>query len=52
MRRSFYPQIFFGGAVIPWLMNSMAGVLRGTGNMVLGAAVDGYVTLDQAPLAP
>lgn len=23
----------------------------GTGNMVLGAAVDGYVTLDQAPLA-
>ncbi|MBI5320323.1 MATE family efflux transporter [Bradyrhizobium sp.] len=30
-----YAQIFFGGAVIPWLMNSMAGVLRGTGNMKL-----------------
>jgi putative MATE family efflux protein len=28
-----YSQIFFGGAVLPWLMNSMAGVLRGTGNM-------------------
>src|ERR1700730_10537962 len=28
-----YTQIFFGGAVLPWLMNSMAGVLRGTGNM-------------------
>jgi putative MATE family efflux protein len=28
-----YMQIFFGGAVLPWLMNSMAGVLRGTGNM-------------------
>jgi putative MATE family efflux protein len=28
-----YAQIFFGGAVLPWLMNSMAGVLRGTGNM-------------------
>src|ERR1700731_4671334 len=30
-----YAQIFFGGAVLPWLMNSMAGVLRGTGNMKL-----------------
>src|SRR5712672_1493936 len=28
-------QIFFGGAVVPWLMNSMAGILRGTGNMKL-----------------
>ena len=30
-----YTQIFFGGAVSPWLMNTMAGVLRGTGNMKL-----------------
>src|ERR1700737_1016000 len=30
-----YAQIFFGGAVLPWLMNTMAGVLRGTGNMKL-----------------
>jgi putative MATE family efflux protein len=30
-----YVQIFFGGAVLPWLMNTMAGVLRGTGNMKL-----------------
>src|SRR5579864_582640 len=30
-----YAQIFFGGAVLPWLMNSMSGVLRGTGNMRL-----------------
>jgi putative MATE family efflux protein len=30
-----YTQIFFGGAVLPWLMNTMAGVLRGTGNMKL-----------------
>src|SRR3984957_20103547 len=28
-----YAQIFFGGAVLPWLMNCMAAVLRGTGNM-------------------
>jgi putative MATE family efflux protein len=30
-----YSQIFFGGAILPWLMNTMAGVLRGTGNMKL-----------------
>jgi MATE family, multidrug efflux pump len=30
-----YVQIFFGGAVIPWLMNSLAAILRGTGNMKL-----------------
>jgi putative MATE family efflux protein len=34
-----YSQIFFGGAVVPWLMNSMAGVLRGTGNMKLPSAM-------------
>ena len=28
-----YTQIFFGGAVAPWLMNTLAGILRGTGNM-------------------
>src|SRR6478672_1383991 len=30
-----YSQIFFGGAVLPWLMNTMSGILRGTGNMKL-----------------
>jgi Na+-driven multidrug efflux pump len=30
-----YVQIFFGGAVLPWLLNTMAGILRGTGNMKL-----------------
>src|SRR5712671_4742060 len=30
-----YTQIFFGGAVVPWLMNTIAGILRGTGNMKL-----------------
>jgi Na+-driven multidrug efflux pump len=34
-----YVQIFFGGAVLPWLLNSMAGVLRGTGNMKLPSAM-------------
>ena len=30
-----YMQVFFAGATLPWLMNSMAGILRGTGNMKL-----------------
>ncbi|MEZ0058802.1 Na+-driven multidrug efflux pump [Bradyrhizobium elkanii] len=30
-----YSQVFFGGAILPWLMNTMAGILRGTGNMKL-----------------
>ena len=30
-----YSQFFFGGAVILWLMNAAAGILRGTGNMKL-----------------
>ncbi len=34
-----YSQIFFGGAVIPWLMNTLAALLRGTGNMKLPSAV-------------
>jgi len=38
-------KIFFGGVVIAWLMNTLAGILRGTGNMklpslmVLGSAL-------------
>src|SRR5882757_2634742 len=40
-----YVQIFFSGVVSPWLMSTLAGILRGTGNMklpslmVLGSAV-------------
>jgi putative MATE family efflux protein len=34
-----YVQIFFGGAVAPWLMNTLAGILRGTGNMKLPSLV-------------
>jgi putative MATE family efflux protein len=29
----------FGGAVVPWLMNTLAGILRGTGNMKLPSAM-------------
>jgi MATE family, multidrug efflux pump len=34
-----YVQIFFGGAVIPWLMNTLGAILRGTGNMKLPSAI-------------
>jgi putative MATE family efflux protein len=34
-----YIQIFFGGAVIAWLMNTLAAILRGTGNMKLPSAI-------------
>lgn len=30
-----YILIFFGGGVLPWLMNTLAAILRGTGNMKL-----------------
>jgi putative MATE family efflux protein len=40
-----YTRIFFGGVAIAWLMNTLGGILRGTGNMklpslmVLGSAL-------------
>src|SRR5258708_13834867 len=34
-----YVQIFFGGAVIPWLMNTLGAILRSTGNMKLPSAI-------------
>ncbi|NVN88555.1 MAG: MATE family efflux transporter [Rhodopseudomonas sp.] len=30
-----YVHIFFAGGVVPWLMNTLAAILRGTGNMKL-----------------
>jgi Na+-driven multidrug efflux pump len=34
-----YSQIFFAGAVLPWIMNTLAALLRGTGNMKLPSAI-------------
>jgi putative MATE family efflux protein len=34
-----YTQIFFGGAVVPWLLNTLAAILRGTGNMKLPSLI-------------
>jgi len=34
-----YMHIFFGAALVPWLMNTFASILRGTGNMKLPSMV-------------
>ena len=34
-----YIQIFFAGAALPWLMNTMSAILRGTGNMKLPSLI-------------
>src|SRR3984957_18188504 len=34
-----YIQIFFGGGVIPWVMNTLGAILRGTGNMKLPSLI-------------
>jgi putative MATE family efflux protein len=34
-----YIQIYFGGCVIPWLMNTLGAILRGTGNMKLPSLI-------------
>lgn len=34
-----YVTIFFAGGVIPWLMNTFAAILRGTGNMKMPSAM-------------
>src|ERR1700704_5225267 len=58
-----YIQIFFGGVVIAWLMNTLGGILRGTGNMklpsllVLGSAIcqiilGGTLGLGLGPVPP
>lgn len=34
-----YTHVFFGAALVPWLMNTFASILRGTGNMKLPSMV-------------
>jgi putative MATE family efflux protein len=34
-----YSRVYFGGAVLIWLVNILAGILRGTGNMKLPSAM-------------
>src|SRR5690242_6397838 len=34
-----YTQVYFGAAVVPWVMNTLSAILRGTGNMKLPSAI-------------
>ena len=47
-----YSNWVFSGAVLVWLFNSLASVIRGTGNMGLPAKVISWGTLLLLPLSP
>jgi putative MATE family efflux protein len=47
-----YSNWVFAGAVLVWLFNSLAAVVRGTGNMILPAAVICLGALIAIPLSP
>jgi putative MATE family efflux protein len=47
-----YSNLVFAGAVLVWIFNSLAAVIRGTGNMVFPAAVICAGALVAIPLSP
>jgi MATE family, multidrug efflux pump len=47
-----YSQVVFAGAVLIWVFNSLANVVRGTGNMVLPAGVTLAGAAVLVPLSP
>ena len=47
-----YSRVVFGGAVIYWMLNTLASVVRGTGTMALPAAVTTASALLYVGLAP
>jgi putative MATE family efflux protein len=49
---SVYGHLVFGGAILLWLFNSLAAVIRGTGNMLLPAIVVLGGALVLVPLSP
>jgi len=46
-----YSDIIFAGAVLVWLANTLASILRGSGNMVVPALALGGATLVHVPLS-
>ncbi|MEO8203196.1 MAG: MATE family efflux transporter [Betaproteobacteria bacterium] len=46
-----YSDIIFSGAVLVWLANTLASILRGAGNMVVPALALGGATLVHVPLS-
>lgn len=49
---STYANVVFGGAILVWLFNALAAVIRGTGNMVLPAIVTCVGAMVLIPLSP
>src|SRR5208283_1639325 len=47
-----YSNVVFAGALLLWLMNTLASILRGTGNMMLPAVVICVGALLLIPLSP
>jgi len=47
-----YSQVIFGGAVVFWLLNTLASIVRGTGTMALPAAVTTASAVVYLALAP
>jgi putative MATE family efflux protein len=47
-----YSNVVFSGAVLIWIFNSLASVIRGTGNMVVPAAVSCAGAAIVVPLSP
>ena len=47
-----YSHVIFGGAVVVWLLNTLSSVVRGTGTMVLPAAVMTASAMVYLALAP
>ena len=46
-----YSNLIFSGAVLVWLANTLASILRGSGNMLVPAMVLGGATLVHVPLS-
>jgi MATE family, multidrug efflux pump len=47
-----YSNVIFAGAILIWLFNSLANVIRGTGNMAVPAIVTCVGTVALVPLSP
>jgi len=45
-----YSQIIFGGAIVIWICNTQASILRGTGDMLVPAVVLSLTSLTHIPL--
>src|SRR5256712_7657841 len=47
-----YSTVVFSGAILIWIFNSLANVIRGTGNMAVPAAVTSVGAAALIPLSP